>query len=388
VCNAPSIAVDSEGTIYVPIGSSVIATEGGYRDANVGLYRLADGASSWEQIAVPQDFFCTPPGSAAPTFCYQIPFVATGPDDSVYLVATGQHGFSPQDHDALYRSTDGGENWELLPRPSENMPILDELGVGPDGRIWLGGGYVYYYFAHFILTSPDGGQTWSYSRIDPSQEVDTSYYHGVTDFAFHDGSTYIATVPAGGDAGTVGYPVGVYRSDNGGQTWLRLTEDNPSQEMIALTVAANGDIYHSQRGTIRRSTDGGANWQDFVASPIVPFINTLAIDYEGVLWAGTDDGLFRTEGPVAPASEPPTRQDQTADDTTTRPASETIQTETDLDLFKADCFAAGGAYFELANGAHGCLFPDGSELDCAADGSCQLDEPAGIIIASPRDEGR
>jgi photosystem II stability/assembly factor-like uncharacterized protein len=387
VCNAHSIAVDTAGTIYAPIGSSQISTPGGYRDANVGLYRLVAGASSWEQIAVPQDFLCTPSGSSEPVLCSQIPLVATGPDDSIYIVASGQHAFSPQDSDGLYRSTDGGQSWQLLPRSTDEMPVLDALAVGPDGRIWLGGGYVFSVFVHYILTSGDGGQTWEFSKIDPSQEKSTG--HAVTDIAFHGGSTYITTRPAAG-AGTEGHPVGVYRTDDGGRTWVQLTEDNPGQFMQALAVAVNGDIYHSQWGGIRRSTDGGATWQEFTATD--SYIYALAIDYNGVLWVGTESGLFRTGSPIAPPSEPPVRSTGTSGGTTTGgtttgPGEGTIRTGAESDQFKSDCFAADGAYYELGDGSHGCLFPDGSELDCSAQGACQLADPVGIIIA-PRGSGR
>lgn len=401
-CNVPSIAVDSNGALYAVVGSLSIPTPVGFQNANAGLYRLERNGSYWQPIARPDDFDCVPPLDTDTNPCFEVASVAIGPDDSIYVRATWRRGPSPPAYDAIYRSTNGGIDWDRLPRPPATTPLLFDLAVGPSGRIWLTGGYEFQLTYMFLITSADRGQTWTHSTLDPGQREDANDAFVVSDFAFALDNTYVTTVPSGSGVENPDYPVGVYRSDDGGETWHRMTEADASQEMGAIAVSAKGEVFHSQRGEIRVSRSNGATWEKLSSSTIVPSINTMAIDSDGILWIGTVDGLFRTDGPVAVGSVPPTgatSPDLSATDAgpvatgsavTSVPASAAGSGDTEipgetgsdvesgmgLEQFKSDCFAAGGGYYEFGDGAHGCLFPDGSELDCTADGACQLKGPA------------
>jgi photosystem II stability/assembly factor-like uncharacterized protein len=99
---------------------------------------------------------------------------------------------------------------------------------------------------------------------------------------------------------------GLYRSDDGGNTWQFALETlNLEAPLATLAVAVSPDFASDQSvfvgapGGILRSVDGGQNWFIATLPPPPPIVSALVISpnfvRDGVLLAGTtEDGVFRS----------------------------------------------------------------------------------------------
>jgi photosystem II stability/assembly factor-like uncharacterized protein len=97
---------------------------------------------------------------------------------------------------------------------------------------------------------------------------------------------------------------GLYRSDDGGQTWQDALENVGLTEPLPITCAVlspifdqDGHAFAGAPGGIFRTTDGGGTWSALVFPSPPPTISTLAISptfaNDGTIFAGTmEDGVF------------------------------------------------------------------------------------------------
>lgn len=189
-------------------------------------------------------------------------WVSIGPEGgTVYALA-----IDPHDHSVVYagtnggvfKSTDGGGHWS---------PV--NVGLPMPGPYDNGGPYIYSL------------------AIDPQNTA--TVYAGVSflsDFAV-----------AGG--------LGVYRSDDAGNSWYAANKGIEDRTVYALaidpatptTLFAAGKAYSSLFGpaNVFRSTDGGASWS--VSLPLLfDYVSDLAIDPQApeTTYAATTGGVFKT----------------------------------------------------------------------------------------------
>ena len=99
---------------------------------------------------------------------------------------------------------------------------------------------------------------------------------------------------------------GLYRSDDGGDTWHSAYDAlNLEAPLATLVVALSPDfpsnqgVYAGVPGGILRSSDGGKSWFVETLRPPPPVVSSLVISpnfaQDGVLLAGTnEDGVFRS----------------------------------------------------------------------------------------------
>lgn len=95
-------------------------------------------------------------------------------------------------------------------------------------------------------------------------------------------------------AGTAGG--GFYRSRNSGRAWRESGLGLPDAAVQCIAVSPNfatdRTLYAGMEGHgIYASRDGGENWEVLALAPLS--VNTLACAQSDVLWAGTEDGLWR-----------------------------------------------------------------------------------------------
>jgi photosystem II stability/assembly factor-like uncharacterized protein len=154
--------------------------------------------------------------------------------DTLYLGTSGGE---------VYLSTDGAKSWT---NPYHGTPfpgyIVDNLLVDRDGRLWaaswgLWGGGV-------IAVSNDRGHTWT--RRDA----------GLEDFSVR----AIASDPRDPSFVVVGGLTGVYRSDDGGTTWQKISNQE-NVESLALDPRSHDRIYVGTWRQGQRSEDGGKTWK-------------------------------------------------------------------------------------------------------------------------------
>jgi len=256
---AIAVAPSNPNIIYVASG------EGLHRpDLSVGngIYKSTDAGKTWTHLSLRDGF--------------QIPALAIDPRDPnrVFAAVLG-HPYGPNEERGLFRSTDGGQTWQKVIYKDENTGASDvEIDQSnPDivyASMWearegpwednnevngTGGG---------LFKSTDGGAT----------------FHPLTNGLPKDLSQiYVAIAPTnpkrlyatiGAASGTLGF----YRSDDGGDSWSKITDDpRPSGRIgggdlaIPRVDSKNADVVYSASTVTMRSTDGGKTWSGFRGAP-------------------------------------------------------------------------------------------------------------------------
>ena len=179
-------------------------------------------------------------------------------------------------HDAvILRTSDGGATWRLLYQdPDEERPFLDVWFADADRGFAIGA------YGFFFATS-DGGETW-----EPRTISDWDYHlHHLS--RSDTGKLYIAA-----EAGTI------YRSDDGGETWLELA--SPYEGSFFVTLPLDGDalLLAGLRGHLFRSDDAGASWQAIETGTEamltdairLPDGRPLVVGLEGMMLVSDDGG--------------------------------------------------------------------------------------------------
>ena len=230
-------------------------------------------------------------------------------DPDLILVATGEPWI--RDGTGLWRSTDGGTTWDNRPMPGEPENCF-RVRFQPDGQTVVGA------FNQGVYRSSDAGLTWA-RTVMPHYPTDLAlhpdnqdtmwvpvYEHGL--FRSTDGGTTFSQVlapglPTGGNGrGSVAvcrndpsrlyvafatpesHMLGVFRSDDGGQSW---TDVSPDDDYFwgqgwynnAIGVSPlNPDLVFAGGGALMRSADGGQTWAP-VASP------HFHVDVHGMDWS-------------------------------------------------------------------------------------------------------
>ena len=206
---AIAVAPSDPNVIYAGMGESTIRGDVTYGD---GVYRSTDGGQTWANMGL------------SDTRHISRVRVHPADPDVVYVAALG-HAYGPNDERGIFRSRDGGKNWERVLFRSENAGAAD-LSLDPNNprvlyaAIWqtrrtpwslISGGE-----ESGIFKSVDGGDTWTEITDNPGLPGGLKGRIGVAVSPAKSGRVW-ATIEA--------EDCGVYRSDNGGDTW-ELVSDN------------------------------------------------------------------------------------------------------------------------------------------------------------------
>ncbi|MGH7100033.1 MAG: WD40/YVTN/BNR-like repeat-containing protein [Stellaceae bacterium] len=247
--------------------------------ADDGIYRSTDGGRNFERLSSPMD-------------AMQVWKIAFDPSDPDTIFA----GTRPA---ALFRSRDGGRSWQKLKAeiaeecPNVRVPRVTALAVDPaDSRIvWAG------IEVDGVRRSRDGGDSW------------TRIAGGLDDPDIHD----IACVNNGSKTVLTSTPREIFASTDTGETWqgrgvgkafhlpycrsLALKADDANTVFVATGDGAAGST-----GAIQRSRDGGRSWEApnlpvvpnspiwaFATHPADPGL-IFACSHYGELFASSDGG--------------------------------------------------------------------------------------------------
>lgn len=211
-----------------------LADAGGRRIAvgERGHVLVSDDGRAWEQVQAPTRVLLT----------------AVALDAHSVGLAVG--------HEAtIIRTEDNGDTWDRVHHdPEEQAPLLDVVIAGDDRAIAVGAYGLY-------LESDDGGRTWtqdilepealeSASSVEDEDEEEFYYDYHLNDIAIAgSGHWYIAA-----EAGNV------YRSDDRGDTWLRLPSPYEGSFFGVLPLDGKNVLLFGLQGRLFHSSDAGAGW--------------------------------------------------------------------------------------------------------------------------------
>ncbi len=211
--------------------------------------------------------------------------------------------------DGIYKSTDGGENWNNTGlKDSEHIAKIvvdpkngDTVWACATGRLWSDSD------ERGVYKTTDGGKTWrkvlgGANRSTGCAMIATSLQEPGTLYAsLWDFRRQAWTFRSGGPGS------GVFKSTDGGEHWTELTDANakglPAKPYgrIALAVAPSKPqvvyaMIESAKSALFRSDDGGANWTRLDASQYMvwrPFyFGNLIVDPKD------PDKVFKVDGPL------------------------------------------------------------------------------------------
>ncbi|MGB2958257.1 MAG: LamG-like jellyroll fold domain-containing protein, partial [Bacteroidota bacterium] len=167
----------------------------------------------------------------------------------------------------VHRSANQGASWSQV-SPMQFYSIL----MKPNGYIF--GGTT----GQGVQRSTDGGTSWG--------SVNTGF---AEDTAFSLAMAPNGDVFAGGGEGKV------FRSTNDGGNWSQLAYSMAGEEVFAFTFKNPGYIFVGTYGAgVFRSTDDGASWSQMNAGLTDLYVQSLARNAYGHVFAGTNGGVFRT----------------------------------------------------------------------------------------------
>ena len=188
-------------------------------------------------------------------------------------------------HEVFQASADGGTSWQPM---ATNLPDQDmhALAMDPDNPSHL----TAFVVSFGIFTSTDGGHTWQHSpgRV-PGDVMSLTSAGGTPETLYAasmsagvlrsmDGGASFTPVaptlgrmvytvvvdPASRTTVYAGADGGLFRSTDGGKSWIKLPYPAANAAVLGLSIAQPGRIMaiavDSQGGVVLRSDDGGATW--------------------------------------------------------------------------------------------------------------------------------
>ncbi|MCA0457678.1 MAG: glycosyl hydrolase [Chloroflexi bacterium] len=269
----------SVGAIAVSTSSPEIIYAGMGECSNIhgqthgdGVYRSADSGRTWQHMGL-EDTHCIG----------KIRIHPTNPD-LVYVAAWG-HRFGPSRSRGVYRSKDGGKTWEQVLFRGLQAGAID-ITMNPQNPNVLYAAFWHGYVTPWthvsggpdssIYKSVDGGDTWTELTHNPGLPTGLLGKIGITVSPARPDRIWALIEHA--DQG------GVYRSDDGGDTWSWM--DNNRSFLVRASYFChivadpqNPDIVYMPNRKVWKSVDGG---RSFVQ------LNTPYVDQHD-LWVAPDD---------------------------------------------------------------------------------------------------
>lgn len=228
--------------------------------ASGGVWKTENAGTTWTPLFDKQSVYSIGTVTIDPSNKNVI-WVGTGENDG------GRHiGFG----DGVYRSADGGKTWtnmglnksehisEIIVHPNDPNTIW----AASQGPLWSSGG------ERGVFKSTDGGKTWK-------NTLSAGIWTGVTDMIIdprNPNRLYAATWQRQRTVAAyigAGPESGLHMSDDGGETWTKLTTGLPKGNLgkTGMTISPqNPDILYAaieldqREGGLWRSEDRGASW--------------------------------------------------------------------------------------------------------------------------------
>lgn len=283
---AIAVAPSAPDTVYVGSGESTLRDSVGYGN---GMYKSVDAGRTWTHIGLDDT--------------QHIGKIAVDPRNAdVLFVAAIGHLYAANADRGVFRSRDGGRSWQKVLYKDENVGAV-EVVIDPTNSqtvyagLWNTRRPPWFTYAPTngpgggIFKSVDGGTTWkqltgglptetigrtgiAVSAIDPRRVyavVDSLTPPPPPTVEPPLGSRPPAPATRGGAQPPPG-PGGFFRSDDGGETWTKMSSDvalwGRGWYFEKVTVdPKNSDIVYVPNVAVNRTKDGGKTWDVLRGSP-------------------------------------------------------------------------------------------------------------------------
>jgi photosystem II stability/assembly factor-like uncharacterized protein len=263
---AIGVAPSDPRIIYVGSGEGLHRPDLSVGD---GIYRSSDAGRTWTHLGLREG--------------QQIADLAIDPrdPDRVFVAVLG-HPYGPNPERGIYRSQDGGKSWKQVlskdqdtggsavaidpARPQVVYAALwqDRLGPWEDKNQFQGTG-------GGLFKSTDGGDTWR--KLSRGLPENTSQVNLTICASQPDRLYAVVGTPEPGEYSSAA-GLGVFRSDDAGESWTRITSDpRPALRIgggdlpVLRADPKNSDIVYSTGIVTMKSVDGGRDWQPLRGAP-------------------------------------------------------------------------------------------------------------------------
>jgi photosystem II stability/assembly factor-like uncharacterized protein len=268
---AIAVAPSDSNIVYAASGEGLHRPDLSVGD---GIYKSTDAGKTWQHLGSKDGDLRDP---------QQIPALAIDPRDPNRLFAAVLgHPYGAGEDRGIYRSTDGGVTWKKVlykdantggshvaidpQHPDTVYACMWESRLGPweDGNQYEGthGG---------LFKSTDGGDTWKQLKNGlPDNLVQINVA-----IAPSDPNRIYATLSTARESSYASAAgLAVYRSDDAGESWIKITDDpRPALKIgggdlpVPGVDSKNPDIVYSASIVTMRSTDGGKTWTGLRGAP-------------------------------------------------------------------------------------------------------------------------
>ena len=297
--------------MYVGTGEGHFSGDSYY---GAGVLKSVDSGASWTRYDGPERAFVNATFTAlaidasSPATLYAA--TAAGSVSS----ATSFTGEAPVARQGIWKSADAGETWrnvtpaEAGERPEGTDVVVDAL----DPRrvyaaIWAKG----------IFRSEQGGEPGTWVKLGGAlPEAGYARIRLATGPAMGAPAAVLYAAFATSETPVYGDLLGIYRSTDGGRTWLELSRPQGGSSLnYVLTLAVDpvdpNVVYYGadlnrtlNGGTLWRSVDGGLRWTDISAGEgggLHADTHWIAISplNRNVLFTANDGGVWRTDSALA-----------------------------------------------------------------------------------------
>jgi photosystem II stability/assembly factor-like uncharacterized protein len=280
---AIAVTASNPNIIYAGTGVNTIYGDVSYGN---GVYKSTNGGETWQHLGLEDT--------------RHIARILVDPrnPDTVLVAAIG-NGYGPTEERGVFRSTDGGKNWKKVLFKDNTTGAVDLCFEPGNPRV------VYATLWHVLwkpdvkdqpfepgsglYQSKDGGISWTQIKGNglPTENWGRS---GVAVAPGTRGQRVYLIIEAKDKKG------GLFRSDDGGATWRKITED-PRIETFwymgeIFADPKNPDVLYVPLQNFYRSTDGGKNFTAIKGAPGGDDYHTMWIDPTNPerMILGTDQG--------------------------------------------------------------------------------------------------
>jgi photosystem II stability/assembly factor-like uncharacterized protein len=254
---ALAVAPSDPKVIYAGSGESDIRSD---LASGNGMYRSDDGGATWKHIGLEDS--------------RQISRILVDLSDArtVYVGVLG-HAYGPSEERGVYKSTDGGEHWQRVLDKGPDVGIADIAMATSQPQVLFAATWNAHRSAWSTYAPLEGPGNALYRSTDGGAHWTAISGHGLPEGAWGrtgiavsaDGRRVYATIDSPGHSG-------LYRSDDGGDTWILANADSRLTSRAwyfnSLTIdPTNPDVLYLPNVALYRTEDGGKTIQIVRGAP-------------------------------------------------------------------------------------------------------------------------